>query len=251
MAGFLEKKLIERSVNRWESITNQADTLPPNELTTLNATAVKLRRSLEKLNCAAQLALTPNPDAGIQRPDQCDWAWRPEPWKQVKLPHGQVEVPSPYYLSDSVALFHDCAKSEITLRQMRNARGESPAGFATSIDVLRFDGSFLSLVTTLPKEAASGLTRSHFVSLRCQISTENPIEIFARLNVQHGPNTEQMVRQLDISEELGVAEFDLAYSNINEKRVEKVWIDLIFDNPAMNQVTLWDLTLTRAPRADL
>ena len=80
---------------------------------------------------------------------------------------------------------------------------------------------------------------------------ENPIEIYARLNIQHGPNTEQMVRQLDLSDDVGLAEFDLAYSNINEKRVEKIWIDLIFDNPGMNQVLLRDLTLTRAPRADI
>jgi uncharacterized protein DUF6478 len=56
---------------------------------------------------------------------------------------------------------------------------------------------------------------------------------------------------LEFNDDRGLAEFDLAYSNINEKRVEKIWIDLIFDNPAMNQVTLHDLTLTRAPRADL
>jgi hypothetical protein len=80
---------------------------------------------------------------------------------------------------------------------------------------------------------------------------EQPIEIYARLNIQHGPNTEQIVRQMDIRDDAGLAEFDLAYSNINEKRVEKAWIDVIFDNPAMNQIRLSDLTLTRAPRADL
>ena len=69
--------------------------------------------------------------------------------------------------------------------------------------------------------------------------------------MQHGPNTEQIVRQVEFVETRGLAEFDLAYSNINEKRVEKIWIDLIFDNPGMNQVLLRDLTLTRAPRADI
>jgi hypothetical protein len=41
----------------------------------------------------------------------------------------------------------------------------------------------------------------------------------------------------------------LAYSIINEKRVEKAWIDLIFEGPEMNQVILRDLTFTRRPRA--
>ena len=46
-------------------------------------------------------------------------------------------------------------------------------------------------------------------------------------------------------------EFDLAYSKLNEKRVEKAWIDLIFEGPEMNQITLRDLTFSRRPRAAL
>lgn len=162
-----------------------------------------------------------------------------------------VEVPSPHKLSDSVTLFHDCVRSEITLRQSRNTDPTVAAAFGLLLDVYRFDGSFLSLVLSLPDAATLGISRNHYFSLRARITRENPIEIYARLNVQHGPNTEQMVRQLDMTDDAGLAEFDLAYSNINEKRVEKAWIDLIFDNPAMNQVQLNDLTLTRAPRADL
>ena len=46
-------------------------------------------------------------------------------------------------------------------------------------------------------------------------------------------------------------EFDLAYSNLNEKRVERAWIDLIFEGPQMNQIILRDLTFSRRPRAQL
>ena len=44
---------------------------------------------------------------------------------------------------------------------------------------------------------------------------------------------------------------NLAYSNLNEKRVEKAWVDLIFEQPSMNQVILRDVTFSRRPRADL
>ena len=46
-------------------------------------------------------------------------------------------------------------------------------------------------------------------------------------------------------------EFDLAYTKINEKRVEKLWVDLIFEGPEMNQIILRDVTVTRRPRAEL
>ncbi len=80
---------------------------------------------------------------------------------------------------------------------------------------------------------------------------EKPLEIFARLNIKNGPNTEQIVRELPLGAEEVMVEFDLAYSKLNEKRVEKMWLDLIFEGPQMNQVTLRDLTFSRRPRAEL
>mgnify|MGYP006289767839 CR=1 FL=1 len=46
-------------------------------------------------------------------------------------------------------------------------------------------------------------------------------------------------------------EFDLAYSRLNERRVERLWLDLIFERPAMNRIVLQDLAMSRRPRADL
>ncbi len=77
------------------------------------------------------------------------------------------------------------------------------------------------------------------------------MEIFARLNIKHGPNTEQIVRELPLNEEQVKVEFDLAYSRLNEKRIEKIWLDLIFEAPEMNQVILRDLTFSRRRRAAL
>lgn len=80
---------------------------------------------------------------------------------------------------------------------------------------------------------------------------KKPLEIFARLNVRHGPNTEQIVRELPLSDDKIMVEFDHAYTKLNEKRVEAMWIDFIFEGPDMNQVTLRDLTFSRNPRAEL
>ena len=78
-----------------------------------------------------------------------------------------------------------------------------------------------------------------------------PIEIFARLNIRHGPNVEQLVREFPYGEEVVELDFDLAYSNLNEKRVESAWIDLIFEAPNMNLLRLRDVTLSRRPRRAL
>ena len=46
---------------------------------------------------------------------------------------------------------------------------------------------------------------------------EKPLEIFARLNIKHGPNVEQIVRELPLNEEEVMVEFDLAYTRIERK----------------------------------
>jgi hypothetical protein len=152
-------------------------------------------------------------------------------------------------LGSEVTLFHDCARSELTLRQLRNTREADLAPYGLRMDVFRFDGSFLSLVIDLPKAALAGLTKDHLIRMDTIVEMEKPLEIFARLNIRHGPNTEQIVRELPLAEEKVMVEFDLAYSGINEKRIEKAWMDLIFEGPEMNQVTLRDLTFSRRMRA--
>lgn len=83
------------------------------------------------------------------------------------------------------------------------------------------------------------------------VELEKPLEIFARLNIRHGPNTEQIVREMPLNEKDVFVEFDLAYTKLNEKRVERMWVDLIFEDPEMNQITLRDVTFARYPRAEL
>ncbi|MDO7631792.1 MAG: DUF6478 family protein, partial [Loktanella sp.] len=63
--------------------------------------------------------------------------------------------------------------------------------------------------------------------------------------------TEQLVLELPLGEPEVMVEFDLGYSDINEKRVERMWLDLIFESPEMNQVTIRDLTFCRYPRAEI
>ena len=160
-------------------------------------------------------------------------------------------VPTKARFGDEITLFHDCSKAEMTLRQVRNAREEDLAAYGLQMDVFDFDGTFLSLVLDLPTDAVHGMNRDQLVRLSAIIETERPLEIFARLNIKHGPNTDQLVRELPLERSETMVEFDLGYSKLNEKRIEGAWLDLIFEAPEMNQVTLRDLTLARYPRAAL
>lgn len=225
--------------------------MPLSLLRTRRNQARALRAHLDHLIHVAdgRLALPMIGTSYFPRPQGTDWAWRPELWRGPLPVPGLSSAPSRSSLGDEVTLFHDCSVSELTLRQLRNQREADLAPYGLRMDVFKFDGSFLSLVVDLPTEAVTGLTRTHLLRVNTIIETEKPLEIFARLNIRHGPNTEQIVRELPLNEADVLVEFDLAYTKLNEKRIERMWLDLILEAPEMNQVILRDLTFSRYLRA--
>jgi len=251
MSRILDRMFQAQILRRWRRAARASDTADLSALRVQRNRARQLREHLDRLIHVAdgRLALPMIGTSYFPRPHGTDWAWRPELWRGPLPKPGLSSVPTKSRLGSEVTLFHDCDYSELTLRQLRNTREQDLAAYGLRMDVFNFDGSFLSLVIDLPTEAARGMTRDHLLRIDTIIETEKPLEIFARLNIRHGPNTEQIVRELPLNGQDVMVEFDLAYSRMNEKRVEKIWLDLIFEAPDMNQVIIRDLTFSRHHRA--
>ena len=246
--------MLGRSVARhWRRAARDAVDAPLSVIRRQRNDARALRSHLDTLIAVGdeRLSLPLPGNTAFPRPNGTDWAWRPDQFRLPVTQKGIAGVENRQEFGSGVTVFHDCAESEITLRQIRNLREEDLAAYGLRMDVMHFDGSFLSLVLDLPPESAEGLKKRHLIRLDAIIEAERPLEIFARLNVQHGPNTEQIVRELPLQDGAVAAEFDLAYTELNEKRAERMWLEFIFEGPEMNQVTLRDLTLCRFPRAEL
>ncbi len=253
MSSVLDHLINARVLRRWRSAALDAEQADLSTLRSQRQQARELRTYLNKLVHVAdgRLALPMIGSNAFPKPHGTDWSWRPELWRGPLPTPGLSSVQTKSMLGEEVTLFHDCAYSELTLRQLRNSREEDLAPYGLRMDVFKFDGSFLSLVIDFPKEAVIGLGKSHLIRVNTIIETEKPLEIFARLNVKHGPNTEQIVRELPLDGQDIMVEFDLAYSKLNERRVEKAWLDLIFEGPDMNEVIIRDLTFARHPRATI
>lgn len=241
-----------QTLKRWQRALRAPQELSAVELKRMNDEIRGMRDRLDVMAAQSRSALLARAaDAdGIERPDQCDWTHRPTPWSEEMRPRGMVGVSSPQPLPGGVTVFHDANRADMCLRQERAPAWAKGAQFGLVLEVYRSDGSFVSFVQDLPSEALVGLTRNHFISVKLVADREQPVEIYARLNIQHGPNVEQMVRQVEFDGTDGRAEFDLAYTKINEKRLEKAWLDLIVEGPKMTQIALWDMVMLRAPRAD-
>ena len=241
------------ALRRWRRKANRAAKAPLHILRQHRTDARQLRRQLNRVIHLSDSRLT-LPLIGsnaFQKPLGSDWAYRPELWREQLTRQGASAVESATEFGAEAKIFHDCSVSELSFRQIRNVREEDLAPFGTNLEVFNFDGSFLSLVVELPSSATEGLTRRHLIRLEAIIELEKPLEVFARLNVKHGPNTEQVVRELQLEDGKAMVEFDLAYTNLNDKRLERMWLDLIFEGPELNQIILRDLALSRRPRAEL
>jgi len=249
----LDTVLHRRVMRAWRRTARNAPAMSLDELRRVRSRGARLSHFLQEALAMAEhrLALPVVGSDAFPKPHGTDWSWRPEVWRLPLPVPGMASAPSRETMGREVTLFHDCSRSELSLRQVRNTREADLAPFGLRMDSFAFDGSFLSLVIDLPADATDGLTKRHLIRLDTIIELERPLDIFARLNIRHGPNTEQIVRELPMTSPENTVEFDLAYASINEKRIERGWIDLIFENPAMSQVILRDVTLSRRPRAAL
>ena len=249
----IDRILHKRMLGRWSRIADAAAAMDIENLRNVRTRARMIRRELDRVILEAdnRFALPVIGSIAMRKPLGTDWSWRPDLWRGPLTTTGIAPVPARATICEGTTVFHDCQKSELTVRQIRNTHEADIAPFAFRMDVFQFDGSFLSLAIDLPDAAVAGLKLRHLIRVDVIVELEKPLEIYARLNVKHGPNLEQIVRELPLNEAEVMVEFDLTYSKINEKRVERMWVDLIFEGPEMNQIILRDVTVSRRPRAEV
>lgn len=242
-----------RQLRQWQGVGDLAREMPLSDLRELRKKAMQMRRRVDAINHVAvsRLTLPVIGSNAIRKPARTEWAYRPQAWSGPVYPSGISAVENKQKIGNEVTIFHDCMNSELSFRQVRNTNEKDFAPFGLRMDVFNFDGSFLSLAIDMPSEAVTGLKRNHILRLDLIVESERQQEMFARLNIKHGPNTEQIVRELDMSEREIWVEFDMYYTQFNEARGDGMWVDLIFEGPSMNQVTIRDVTMVRRPRATI
>lgn len=251
--SMIDRVVQTRVVQRLRAAARDAATSELSVLRQQRGRARQIRTAIDDLLHVAEdrLALPKIGSNVFPKPPGTRWSWRPPQWRGPVMPRGIAGIENAATLGAGLKVFHDCKVSELTLRQIRNCREEDLAAYGVTLDVLGFDGSFLSVVVDLPPEASDGLRRRDIIRLHGLIDAERPATVFARLNIKCGPNTAQLVEEISVSETNVTADFDLAYAELNENRIDSMWLDLILENPAMNQMRIRDLTFCRYPRAEV
>jgi hypothetical protein len=253
---FVQRLTHRRMLRRWTRNAELSATMDVDRLGVLRGQAQQLRRQLERVIQADGRRGSVQVADGWPVLGGTDWLWRPEPWSSPMLTKGFCPLPSNKVLGQGVTLFHDCQLATMTLRQQQNTSANDHCPFGLRIEVFDFSGSFLSIAFDLPAGISASLTNRHVVRLECNFEQENTAVMYARLNVKQGPNVAQILHGIPVekagnSPQGANVDFDLAYARLEQRAVDKAWVDLILDRPQMNQITLKDVLLSRRLRADL
>ena len=251
MQNWFERAIVAQALKIWRRNRLKIPDLGLLNLIRLRSVALSARGVLDAFIRGSDQSISRSEvkNAGFQKPADADWAWRPELWSSPIDRLGVASARSQTRLGQEARLFHDCKMADLSIKQFRNLRNIDLAPFGFVMEVFDFDGSYLSLAIALPQEAAAGLKTGHIVDLEAIIESERPVKISARLNVKHGPNIEQIIREFSHHGAVSSLGFDLGYLLLNESRIREVWLDLIFEAPQMNQIKIRDLTFYRRPRS--
>jgi len=175
-------------------------------------------------------------------PHRTVWTGRPSVWRSPQ-DRQSFETRSGAELGPGVKLFHDADTQTLAIALKQQTGLE--------IKFNAFAGTFCSIVLDLPSDATNGLGRDHILDIEIAADTDTPLDMFVRLNVKHGPNTEQIIRRVGLDEGPAKIEYDLWYSQIVARQVKNAWVDVIFENPRSQIVQLSDIVLALRWRAPL
>ena len=182
--------------------------------------------------------------AGFTLPPKTQWGYTPALWEHSFDQETAGNVLTGSEIAPRVNLHHDADQTDIAIRSNGVEGGLSFA-------INKFNGSFLSFAFGFPPDDANAIRRHDLIRIALHSTADKPFKAYARLNLRHGPNNEQIVRMIDIGHGDSFAEFDIFYSEFEPNRSSDAWIDLIFNDPEGLEFTLTQAVILRRVRATL
>lgn len=249
--NWIEQRLRDRATSTWEKWANAAQKMSLRQLLQMRADVAKLESTVSRVKAAAtaNIARHMGSQSELKTMRGADWAWRPEVFYQKGCVTPEIDPPAGKSLGSHLTLHHDAKQPNLVVRQSAALNPSDVVPYGFILEIYDFEGSFLSLAIDLPESAIAGLSNQNIFDLALTLRVENPTPIYARINVKHGPNVDQDIKEIKHHHGELNMEFDLGYMDLHEKRLEKVWVDLIFDQANMNKIEIQDLTVCRRMRA--
>jgi hypothetical protein len=182
---------------------------------------------------------------GFHVPPKTQWGFTPSLQSGITQEGISGNILTGTALGPHVTLHHGGDGAQFSIQQTDDY------GAGLIFDFGNFPSDFFSLAFEIPLEGVLGLGRQDLLRFILRTQANEPFEGYARLNLCHGPNTEQVVRMINIGVGESFAEFDIFYTDYEQKRATSAWIDLIINDPAHKRITLEEAIILRRARASL
>lgn len=180
---------------------------------------------------------------GFHVPSKTQWAFTPRLQSAITQDGIFGHILTGTALCPQVTLHHDAADAGFSI-EWAHAGG-------VKFDFANFAPGFFSLAFELPVEGVKALGRQDLLRIALRTRADEPFRAYVRLNLCHGPNTEKIVRMIDIADGESFAEFDIFYTDFEQRRATSAWIDLIFNAPIPKRIALEEVVILRRARASL
>jgi hypothetical protein len=173
--------------------------------------------------------------------------WCPRLWREA-APLPTLRGSGSLRFDAELELFHDSP------RPIRGAgQYSAPSGaarpFALAIDVGDFAGSYLSLSLTLPRSLSEETRTGHLLAVRMWLEPQE-VRVLARLNLVQGPDRHQVARRMSHGAGPASVEFDLHHSGVRDAPIDRIWLDVFFEEPAGRYLDCRDMLLIWRRRAE-
>lgn len=154
-----------------------------------------------------------------------------------------LSAPSGSAICAGLEIFHDATLSLPNWLQRR----EMPGGPGLRLLCYRFDGRFLSLAFSLPREITQLWSPEDRLDFTLTGRASQPVALQARLNLAAGERQGQIGHHRILHGEDHRFTFPLHGLNVPPAEADGLWLDLIFRAPAMTEI---DLGAVRAALCD-
>lgn len=180
---------------------------------------------------------------GFDLPPKTQWGYTPRLWSS-SAHEISGNILTGTELAENVTLHHDGTGSNFTIKPPLENVG-------LDFEFDNFNGSFISIAFGFPETAAKSIGRHDLLRISMNSNADESFQAYARLNLRHGPNNEQIIRMIDIGDGESFAEFDIFYTEFEPSRASDAWIDLIVNEPGGRKFSLTDVVIIRRVRASL
>lgn len=129
-----------------------------------------------------------------------------------------------------LTLFHDADNSQFYWKQ-----GDGPSLVMTTY---RFTGTYLSIAASLSEEMIDALGPGRHVAVRISATASRPMTVFVRLNIDV-PGGREVLHEalvLDAGERWTLFDLDGARGALD--LATAAWLDVIFSDPSMSEVSI-------------